>query len=68
MSILESLKRRQEKESLSVYVNCETIEKIDNYRGQVPRSWLVQEALNEFLERELAVRMSASGVADKKEK
>ena len=65
MSVLESLKRKQEdkeeKGCLSVYVQCETIQKIDSYRGTVPRSWLVQVALNEFLERELE---KASGVAN----
>jgi hypothetical protein len=54
MTMLEGLEK-QAKTSLSVYVNQDTLNKIDKIRGEtVPRSRVVQRALEMFLARETA--------------
>ena len=51
----------REKKYLTAYLNRGTIDKIDNLRGEVPRSRVVQRALNQYLERELSAITLASG-------
>jgi hypothetical protein len=55
-----------QKRNLSFYVDREIVDRVDNFRGEVPRSKVMQKALNQFLERELAAR--ALGVRSKNEK
>jgi predicted transcriptional regulator len=47
------------KTNLSFYVDQEIVDKIDNYRGEIPRSRIMQRAINQFLERELSIAASA---------
>ena len=41
---------------LNATVEPETIKKIDAFRGMIPRSRIVNKALNQYLERELGTK------------
>jgi hypothetical protein len=62
--------RHKPKTFLGAYVGLETYEKIDEIRGQVPKSEIIYRALCQIIEREVATTTAATrqekalGVAD----
>ena len=62
----ESPKARGNWAFLGTSIKVGTIRELDRFRGEIPRSRIVERALNQFLERESQNNKQALGVADNK--
>jgi hypothetical protein len=60
MTMLEGL-GKQPKRYLSAYVSKEALDKIDGIRGDIPRSKVIDKALQVFLDKETTAPAAAGG-------
>ena len=57
--------QHEPKTFLGAYVGLETYHKINELSGEIPRSRIIRKALNQYIERESAIRQASVGVTDK---